>query len=157
MTEDETSGRVRHSQAEAPNVIMSEQARAEREAANALLQAARVIEMIEYWTVEHERPFRLRPSTILDLNRLAVEGLDAYAGNWRPGSITISGSKHQPPAAHLAPELVEDMCDYVNANWDKRATHLSAYVMWRMNWIHAFTDGNGRTARAVSYLVLLCG
>ncbi len=26
--------------------------------------------------------------------------------------------------------------------------------MWRMNWIHAFTDGNGRTARAVSYLVL---
>jgi len=23
-----------------------------------------------------------------------------------------------------------------------------------MNWIHAFTDGNGRTARAVSYLVL---
>jgi hypothetical protein len=47
MTEDETTGRVRHSQAEAPNVIMSEQARAEREAANALVQAARLIEMIE--------------------------------------------------------------------------------------------------------------
>jgi Fic family protein len=26
--------------------------------------------------------------------------------------------------------------------------------MWRLNWIHPFADGNGRTARAVSYLVL---
>ncbi len=46
------------------------------------------------------------------------------------------------------------MCDHINDNWGRRATHLAAYAMWRMNWIHAFTDGNGRTARAVSYLVL---
>jgi Fic family protein len=26
--------------------------------------------------------------------------------------------------------------------------------MWRLNWIHPFYDGNGRTSRAVSYLVL---
>ena len=26
--------------------------------------------------------------------------------------------------------------------------------MWRVNWIHPFFGGNGRTARAVSYLVL---
>jgi Fic family protein len=26
--------------------------------------------------------------------------------------------------------------------------------MWRLNWIHPFTDGNGRTARSTSYLVL---
>jgi Fic family protein len=26
--------------------------------------------------------------------------------------------------------------------------------MWRMNWIHPFYGGNGRTARAVSYLIL---
>lgn len=26
--------------------------------------------------------------------------------------------------------------------------------MWRLNWIHPFTDGNGRTSRAISYLVL---
>jgi len=26
--------------------------------------------------------------------------------------------------------------------------------MWRINWIHPFDDGNGRTARAASYLVL---
>ncbi len=26
--------------------------------------------------------------------------------------------------------------------------------MWRLNWVHPFTDGNGRTSRADSYLVL---
>ena len=26
--------------------------------------------------------------------------------------------------------------------------------MWRVNWIHPFSDGNGRTARALSYAVL---
>ena len=32
--------------------------------------------------------------------------------------------------------------------------HLAAYLLWRINWIHPFDDGNGRTARAVSYAVL---
>jgi len=26
--------------------------------------------------------------------------------------------------------------------------------MWRLNWIHPFSDGNGRTSRALSYAVL---
>ena len=32
--------------------------------------------------------------------------------------------------------------------------HLAAYALWKLNWIHPFTDGNGRTARALSYLLL---
>jgi Fic family protein len=51
-------------------------------------------------------------------------------------------------------ELIEEMCEYVNSNWQRSALHLSAYVMWRLNWIHPFSGGNGRTSRAVSYLVL---
>jgi Fic family protein len=47
------------------------------------------------------------------------------------------------------------MCDYINDHWDTATPlHLAAYSMWRMNWIHPFADGNGRTARAVSYLIL---
>src|SRR6185312_903697 len=46
-------------------------------------------------------------------------------------------------------------CDYVNSNWhDTTAIHLASYVLWKLNWIHPFTDGNGRTSRAASYLVL---
>ncbi len=52
------------------------------------------------------------------------------------------------------------MCAYVNANWHASgddlndALHLAAYLMWRLNWIHPFVDGNGRTSRAISYLAL---
>jgi hypothetical protein len=50
---------------------------------------------------------------------------------------------------------VQLMCEYVNDNWStKSAVHLAAYVLWKMNWIHPFADGNGRTARAISYVVL---
>jgi len=73
----------------------------------------------------------------------------------RPGTIDIGQSKHEPPDAFLVDELVHEMCDYVNQDWTARtALHLSAYVLWRLNWIHPFTDGNGRTARAASYVVL---
>jgi Fic family protein len=85
---------------------------------------------------------------------LPSERISAYAGNYRPSDIEIGGSKHRPVGAHLVLEEVEALCDYVNENWDKSAIHLAAYVMWRLNWIHPFTDGNGRTARAISYLVL---
>ena len=48
----------------------------------------------------------------------------------------------------MVAELVEDMCDYVNENWEaKSAIHLAAYIMWRLNWIHPFADGNGRLSR----------
>ena len=48
-----------------------------------------------------------------------------------------------------------EMCAYVNERWeDRSAIHLAAYVLWRMNWIYPFADGNGRTARATAYVVL---
>jgi Fic family protein len=72
-----------------------------------------------------------------------------------PAGVEIQGSKHSPPGAHLVPELVENMCDYVNERWrDATAIHLAAYLMWRLNWIHPFADGNGRTARMISYVVM---
>lgn len=91
---------------------------------------------------------------MLALHREALRGISSYAGNFRPANVEIQGSKHQPPGAHLVPELVEELCDYVNENWERTAVHLAAYVMWRLNWIHPFPDGNGRTSRAISCFVL---
>lgn len=33
-------------------------------------------------------------------------------------------------------------------------TVLLAYALWRLNWIHPFIEGNGRTARAACYLLI---
>ena len=146
-------GGDRHSKADPPDLITDPDEKAKREASNALRQVDAVYEVIDNW-LQPERPFRLRPSTILHLHRVALEGISSYAGLWRPAGVSIEGSNHAPVGAHLVAESIEDMCDYVNANWHKSAIHLSSYVMWRLNWIHPFSDGNGRTARAASYVVL---
>ncbi len=43
----------------------------------------------------------------------------------------------------------------VQENWHIWSeTELAAYGLWRLNWIHPFIEGNGRTARAVCYYLL---
>src|SRR5437764_7398930 len=106
MTEDQ-----RHSQASDAEIVTDPEAVARKEAANGLRQVDAVNEMIDYW-LQPERPFKLRPSLLHTLNRIALDGLSAYAGNFRPGPIKIGGSRHVPPNAHLVPEFVEEMCDY---------------------------------------------
>jgi len=68
--------------------------------------------------------------------------------------VKIHGSVHHPPEAAFVADEIQSLCEYINDNWNKSAVHLAAYVLWKMNWIHPFADGNGRTARAVSYVVL---
>lgn len=150
-----TSDDRRHSLAQEVALVRGEEERARAEAANGLRQAARVSDMV---LASFERqPFRLRPSAILELHREALDGLSHYAGTWRPADVEINESKHVTPPAAAVPSLVEEMCEYVNDNWERRpALHLASFIMWRLNWIHPFTDGNGRTSRAVSYLVLCC-
>jgi Fic family protein len=145
----------RKSEAAESELIADPDERARVEAANGLKQYDHVVELVQEWTMPG-RKFQLRPSMISALQRTALDGLSSYAGTWRPAGVTIGQSKHTPPPAHLVPELVEAMCDYVNENFGtKTDVHLAAYVMWRLNWIHPFVDGNGRTSRAASYFVPL--
>jgi Fic family protein len=136
---------------------MDEEEIARREAENGFRQIERGIEVIKYY-LEPNRPFALRPGLILDLQRIAVDGLVTNPGEWRKTKVSISKSAHQPPGPHLVEGLVTEMCEYVNENrYTRTAFYLSAYVMWRHNWIHPFEDGNGRTSRVLSYIVLsLC-
>jgi len=143
----------RHSEALEVELIADPVEKAHREAKNGLRQFDTAIQQIEYW-LQPERPFRLRPSAIMALNRDALDGLSSFPGIYRPAAIEIKGSKHVPPQSYLVPELVEQMCEYVNSNWGRSAIHLASYVLWRLNWIHAFVDGNGRTTRAISFVVL---
>jgi Fic family protein len=144
----------RHSEAEQPSLIVDPIEEARRESENAVAQFDRVLDLIDE-VARDGRPFRLRASMMLDLHRIALDGLSHYAGNYRPGEVSIGQSKHTPPPAHLVPGLIEEMCDYVMDNFrNAKALELCAYVMWRLNWIHPFTDGNGRTSRALSYFVL---
>ena len=145
----------RHSIAEQLELITDPQEKARREAENGVRQFNLAINIIREHVKEAERPFRLRSSTILRLHKEVLEGIHLLAGTFRNTAVKIGGSGHQPVDAFLVPEETEHLCEYVNDNWStKSALHLSAYVLWRLSWIHPFADGNGRTARTVSYVVL---
>jgi fido (protein-threonine AMPylation protein) len=133
---------------------LSEPEKARQEALNTLRQYDRMVEIINE-TLRQPQRFRLRPSAIQELNRISIKDLEIEAGRWRDVPVVIDGSQHQPPPWEEVPKHVDDLCDYVNDKWnDCSPFHLAAYVMWRLNWIHPFVDGNGRTTRAVSYYVL---
>ncbi len=151
--ENDSDKERRDSQALEPELISDPHKKAEAEARNGLRQYDAGIQSVQVALERGE--FKLRLSLILALHREALAGISVFAGNFRPAGVKIEGSKHEPPGAHLVPELVEDLCDYVNGNWNTSTPiHLAAYIMWRLNWIHPFADGNGRTARVLSYVVL---
>lgn len=103
--------------------------------------------------------FDLTPAIMKELHWWAIHDIYICAGNFRTGAVYLQRAiddptLHQPPPWEDVVHEVDEMCDYVNKNFGKSAIHLSAYVMWRHNWIHPFFGGNGRTSRALSYLVL---
>ncbi|MFC3208725.1 Fic family protein [Aquamicrobium soli] len=125
----------RHSKAFEAELLSDPQAKAEAEARNGLRQFDYGIQIVHQ--ALERGSFKLRPSLILALQREALTGISAYAGNFRPAGVEIVGSKHKPAEAHLVPELIEELCDYVNDSWKvKTAIHLASYVMWRLNWVH---------------------
>lgn len=137
-------------------LIIDEEKRADQEARNGLLQFDEVLRLIE--EASPNQQFELTPQLIAELNRLAIQGIRRSAGQFRIIPIFIEHTPHVPPPYEQVPQHVAQMCAYVNSNWRTRrdeladAIHISAYLMWRVNWIHPFRDGSGRTSRAVSYL-----
>jgi len=120
------------------------------ESRNGVIQAAYVLHRVAEWSPTD----RITPELCLKLQELAITQIFRCAGYFRDGPVTISDVAHQPPDHTEVKGLVEEMCAYLYDNWASPAIHLASYVMWRMNWIHPFYGGNGRTARALSYLVL---
>ena len=61
-----------------------------------------------------------------------------------------------PPPQHFrVAALMDDFVNVVNRSWETTdAVALATYVLRRLNNIHPFINGNGRTARSACYFVL---
>ncbi len=87
------------------------------------------------------------------LNFQAIGCLHINAGTYRPCPVSVG--THIPPEHYRVPALMDDFVNEVNRNWESQdAVVLSSYVLWRLNYIHPFINGNGRTARTAAYFVL---
>lgn len=77
---------------------------------------------------------------------------DIYVVNYTNSEVV-----HTPPLYKEVDILINDLCDFFN-NEDDKFVHpvLKAIIIhFMIGWIHPFTDGNGRTARALFYWYLL--
>jgi len=84
------------------------------------------------------------------LNHVAVAHISQFGGRFREEPIYVGS--HIPPHFEKVPELMDRFISFVHENWYIcTPTELAAYALWRMNWIHPFIEGNGRTARAIAY------
>ncbi len=88
-----------------------------------------------------------------DLNHVAVANICQFGGRFREEPIYVD--THKPPHFQDVPHLVDQFIATVHENWYLWSyTELAAYGLWRLNWIHPFIEGNGRTARAACYYLL---
>lgn len=87
------------------------------------------------------------------LNYHAISCLHVSAGEFRPGPVTV-GAYH-PPLHFQVPALMQMFTNQVNRFWESAdPVALATWVLWRLNHIHPFVNGNGRTARVTAYFVL---
>lgn len=92
--------------------------------------------------------------TLWSLNAAAVANIAQFGGRYREQPIYVGN--HIPPHFKDVPTLMDQFLSVIHENWDimDHPTLLPAYALWRMNWIHPFIEGNGRTARAACYYLI---
>ena len=86
-----------------------------------------------------------------------MSGVYVCAGEYRDIGVTVG--PHVPPEWQYVPGLVEQFCEKFAELWaepgdDVDESDLAALALWRLNWIHPYGGGNGRTSRAAAYLVI---
>lgn len=88
------------------------------------------------------------------LNAAAVSNIAQFGGRFREQPIYVGD--HIPPHFNKVPDLVDQFLSVIHETWtiNDHPTVLPAYALWRLNWIHPFIEGNGRTARAACYLLI---
>ena len=87
------------------------------------------------------------------LNYHAIVSLHVEAGEYRSCQVRVG--EHAPPPPHRVPAMMDDLINWVNRYWDTMdAITLASFVLWKLNQIHPFINGNGRTARAACHYVL---
>lgn len=87
------------------------------------------------------------------LNHVAVANICQFGGRFREEPIYVG--HHIPPHFKEVPALMDRFISTIHENWfNWSPTELAAYGLWRLNWIHPFIEGNGRTARATCYYLM---
>ena len=92
--------------------------------------------------------------TLWALNHSAVSNIAQFGGRYREEPIWVGN--HTPPPFKEVPNHMDRFFSLIHENWTiiDHPTWMAAFALWKLNWIHPFVEGNGRTARAACYYLL---
>lgn len=106
-------------------------------------------DQLEEWNPENEKD-------LLKAHGVLMAGLIDNAGRYRQGGVGVMGEKavvHMAPPAGRVPHLMGDLF-----HWLQKADHhplvASSVFHYEFEFIHPFTDGNGRMGRLWQTLIL---
>jgi Fic family protein len=95
-----------------------------------------------------------------ELHRTGTLFLLESPGEYRENyNVVVNGAggvlRYQPPPWEQVEALMAEFHEDVARMWaDSDRVHVAAYSLWRINWIHPFKNGNGRSARSFAYACL---
>lgn len=108
----------------------------------------------------------LSPDTLLHIHKLisnntldekAEEGVFREDNNIFVANHSTDEIVHTPPPHHELTGLISDLCRFFNEDGSNFIHPIikGIIIHFMIGWIHPFTDGNGRTARALFYWYML--
>ncbi len=109
------------------------------------------------YVLEHlEDP--ITAQTLIDIARMVTRGAsDETVEGFRTVPVYVTGREgivYTPPDAAQVPALVDDLIAFITDS-ELHPLLKACIAHFYFVYVHPFTDGNGRTARALSYMMLL--
>ena len=129
-------------------------------------------EVINYFTIlKHIHGYKDRPitlSTVIDLHKQLMSGVDTIAGHIRDVAVVIGHYKdekgdvslrvkHNPPF-HKKDQIekaLQELLDWTQTAWELPAVIQTGLFHHQFVYLHPFEDGNGRVCRILIALLFL--
>ncbi|MDD2698217.1 MAG: Fic family protein [Arcobacteraceae bacterium] len=93
---------------------------------------------------------------LLRAHKILMSGILKTAGNFRTVNVGVGGKDgvtHIAPQPHFVPKLMEDLFDWLK-NSDEHPLIKSCVFHYEFEFIHPFSDGNGRIGRLWQSVIL---
>jgi len=97
-------------------------------------------------------------AAVRELHRTGTLFLLHAPGVYRTHGVQVGNAEkivYVAPAEDTVEAHVDDFIAELGVRWpNQNFLQITAFCLWRINWIHPFRNGNGRTARAFAYTCL---
>ncbi|MDD2840617.1 MAG: Fic family protein [Rickettsiales bacterium] len=110
--------------------------------------------------INENKDFTINRLFISELHKIATYSLQKEGsqnpGEYRKCNVNILKSNHKPPEYLKVCDYMEELINFINEkNVNQYDLLKIALVYHRFVWIHPFDNGNGRTARLLTYAMLI--